>query len=469
MKYNKTDINDSNINENNETALLLDENLDFNGSHSGMERQRRHFYSRKIRRFRKKRTLLLIFLITIIVIMIIFFKNKSETYDLKKIQRDIKKLNSIHFSEASKTFVVDATTNTTKVEEEKKPLRTLTESEIKKKIFNDDKYESLKYFGFYYCDEAEGPITIDLNFDDGSKTNLYTRLNKSQNSKDFVLFKYDKKLYDLLENKTPSKRSIICEIPQIASPENFVGYKLTCPKYYTLRIEDAYFGLHHENDKSCKIGKYVGKDKDEENEDENVVKDNKNSEEGTEIEEKEIEKIIEEEKEKIQEKHNKIEEFDENPERINIKRSLVKKDDDIQNPSTSTTEESINLINVLPPIYKPDGFSCDSYPISYVKQNCEGKQSCTIKPIRSFFGVPCDLRNKHLEIQFHCEKEPIKQPRIAMVTFVNEVKVNSMYENGISELYQYAKIHGYDFYVDHVVYDTDREIYYMKTNTIIKY
>ena len=52
---------------------------------------------------------------------------------------------------------------------------------------------------------------------------------------------------------------------------------------------------------------------------------------------------------------------------------------------------------------------------------------------------------------------------------MDKFKVNSIYENALSEIYQYSKIHGYDLYVDHFVYDTDREIYYMKTNTIIKY
>lgn len=63
----------------------------------------------------------------------------------------------------------------------------------------------------------------------------------------------------------------------------------------------------------------------------------------------------------------------------------------------------------------------------------------------------------------------MKQPRIAIVSFASGIKANSIYENAISELYQYAKIHNYDLYIDHNVYDNDREIYYMKTYTVIKY
>jgi len=52
--------------------------------------------------------------------------------------------------------------------------------------------------------------------------------------------------------------------------------------------------------------------------------------------------------------------------------------------------------------------------------------------------------------------------------FSNSVGVNSVYENAISEFYQYAKYHGYEFVINRNRYDSEREIFYMKINTIIE-
>jgi len=53
--------------------------------------------------------------------------------------------------------------------------------------------------------------------------------------------------------------------------------------------------------------------------------------------------------------------------------------------------------------------------------------------------------------------------------FSNKIDVNSVYENAISEFYQYAKYHGYKFELNRYRYDTEREIFYMKLNMIIEY
>lgn len=51
--------------------------------------------------------------------------------------------------------------------------------------------------------------------------------------------------------------------------------------------------------------------------------------------------------------------------------------------------------------------------------------------------------------------------------FVNSLKVNSVYENSISEFYQYSNIHGYDLYLYNKRYDYSRNIYYMKLDSIL--
>jgi len=62
----------------------------------------------------------------------------------------------------------------------------------------------------------------------------------------------------------------------------------------------------------------------------------------------------------------------------------------------------------------------------------------------------------------------LKKERISIVSFYNNVKVNSIHEHSINEFYQYSKIHGYNFQFENINYTPDREIYFMKFNTIIE-
>jgi len=52
--------------------------------------------------------------------------------------------------------------------------------------------------------------------------------------------------------------------------------------------------------------------------------------------------------------------------------------------------------------------------------------------------------------------------------FSNKIDVNSVYENAISEFYQYSKFYGYKFVLNRNRYDTEREVFYMKLNTLIE-
>jgi len=48
------------------------------------------------------------------------------------------------------------------------------------------------------------------------------------------------------------------------------------------------------------------------------------------------------------------------------------------------------------------------------------------------------------------------------------IKVNSIYENAISEFYQYANIHHYHFHPYAIRYDSSREICYMKLLSVME-
>ncbi|ORX46406.1 hypothetical protein BCR36DRAFT_372236 [Piromyces finnis] len=465
-------------NESNETSLLLSEKLNINSDQSIIEIEHKCEYpnnQRKRNIFKRSFFLIIIVLIYYVIISVILFNKYKDSHNSVKIKEDkIKNLNDIQFLEASRTILIDIknVTGNLKSKEKEIPLRNLTESEAFKKIFNDDKYKTLYYYGFYYCNNTDGPITINLNFDDGTKTNLYTRLNKRFASKQFTAYKVDKNFYDSLDNRTITKRTLFCEIPQIATPESFHGYKLICPKYYTLRIEDAYYGIHNQDDNFCQKGKYIGK-----------YRENENTKENSEITEYESKENFKERQKKFKKRlenlensgNPKIKKFNSlyigNSENLENDADKIQTAKNINNIPSTEKSTTINLIDKLSLVNQiiPTEFSCDSYPVDTVRHKCEGKSSCTIKPIGSIFGYPCDRFNKYLEIQYHCEKEIVKQPRIAIITFIDKFKVNSISENAISELYQYAKIHGYDFFIDHEVYYAEREIYYMKTNTIIKY
>ncbi|OUM60962.1 glycosyltransferase family 34 protein [Piromyces sp. E2] len=51
--------------------------------------------------------------------------------------------------------------------------------------------------------------------------------------------------------------------------------------------------------------------------------------------------------------------------------------------------------------------------------------------------------------------------------FANKISPNTVYENSISEFYQYCKIHGYKFIFNNKRYNTNRNIFYMKLNVLL--
>ncbi|ORX42627.1 hypothetical protein BCR36DRAFT_400247 [Piromyces finnis] len=52
--------------------------------------------------------------------------------------------------------------------------------------------------------------------------------------------------------------------------------------------------------------------------------------------------------------------------------------------------------------------------------------------------------------------------------FYNDIESNSIDENAISEIYQYAKIHKYNLKLNKNVYNKDKSIYYMKLSVILE-
>jgi len=112
---------------------------------------------------------------------------------------------------------------------------------------------------------------------------------------------------------------------------------------------------------------------------------------------------------------------------------------------------------------------CGNEPIDTVKEICEGRTYCSLRPGGSHFADSCQGKFKYLHVDYHCIKDKkLKKERISIVMYSNVIKPNSIYENAISSFYQYSKIHGYDFEYNHYRYDTERQIFFMKLNSVLE-
>ncbi|ORX80542.1 hypothetical protein BCR32DRAFT_268809 [Anaeromyces robustus] len=102
-----------------------------------------------------------------------------------------------------------------------------------------------------------------------------------------------------------------------------------------------------------------------------------------------------------------------------------------------------------------------------VRRECDGRVTCSITPFKTMFPDTCKDIQKYLHLTYHCVKnKEVTIPKFAIVTYADDIIVNSIYENCISEFYQYADIHGYKFFYNRKRYDTIRNIYYMKLHVI---
>jgi len=114
---------------------------------------------------------------------------------------------------------------------------------------------------------------------------------------------------------------------------------------------------------------------------------------------------------------------------------------------------------------------CGIDSTSTMKELCEGRRACEVKPYPTFFISLCSMKNKYLHVEYHCIKDlEIKTPRIAIVNYINEMAMekNSIFENSVSEFFQYSQIHGYTYQLYRKRYNTERDIFYMKLNSMIE-
>jgi len=229
-------------------------------------------------------------------------------------------------------------------------------------------------------DKEKGPITIDLEKDDGTKINLYDKLLNLEDNK-LENFYLDYKSFDDATSKIETKENYFCETVGITKGDN-----IECPEYHRLVIHYGFYGRHTRDRKNCVV--------------------------------------------------------DENGEKY----------------PDNTIVSNFNRYG-----------NCGKDITNDLKESCNGKINCKLRASNTNYGNTCNGIHKYLHVKYHCEKDnELKKPKFAIVTFLNSIKPNTIYEHAISELYQYADIHGYSFLLNSKRYDNERNIYYMKLHSVIE-
>jgi len=229
-------------------------------------------------------------------------------------------------------------------------------------------------------DKEKGPITIDLDKDDGTKVNLYDKILNWEDNK-LENFYLDYKSFNDTNTQIETIENYFCETVGITK-----GYHIECPEYNHLIIHYGFYGRHTRDRKNCVVDKNGEKYPDD------------------------------------------------------------------------TLVSNFNKYG-----------DCGDDVTNDLKESCNGEINCKLRASSTNYGNTCTGIHKYLHVKYHCEKdEELKKPKFAVVMFSNIVKPNSIYENAISEFYQYADIHGYSFILNTKRYDNERNLFYMKIHSVIE-
>ncbi|ORX76536.1 hypothetical protein BCR32DRAFT_296185 [Anaeromyces robustus] len=110
-------------------------------------------------------------------------------------------------------------------------------------ITNDD---LPKGFTYVNLKNTNGPITLNRTLDNGKKRNLFNITTIEDDS-----FYYDYNKYKNLKNELEKKIEHFCELPRNIRPEVQKGYEILCPKYYVIKIDNAFYGRRKNETEYC--------------------------------------------------------------------------------------------------------------------------------------------------------------------------------------------------------------------------
>jgi len=106
-------------------------------------------------------------------------------------------------------------------------------------------------------------------------------------------------------------------------------------------------------------------------------------------------------------------------------------------------------------------------PITVDRQADDGTKTDFYKVLPEYFN-DINRNNNNNNTSIKDDNLPFNKANIAIVMFANYVKVNTIYENAISEFYQYANFYNYRLLFNEINYNKDKEIFYMKISVIIE-
>jgi len=95
----------------------------------------------------------------------------------------------------------------------------------------------------------KGPITVDKELDDGKKVNIYDSILNLTDNK-IESFLYSKETFKQLDEKIPKDERYLCETHTI-TPDNNQSYTVTCPLFYHIIIDKAYYGRYMRDYQHC--------------------------------------------------------------------------------------------------------------------------------------------------------------------------------------------------------------------------
>jgi len=115
---------------------------------------------------------------------------------------------------------------------------------------------SLEQFQPVYLNKTNGPITLDRDNDDGTKINIFEKiLNNPDNELENYL--YDEETLNSFPLETDIIERYLCEVGYGLTEDSSDSYEITCPMYYGIKIDKAYYGRYAKDAEHC-ITNYKG-------------------------------------------------------------------------------------------------------------------------------------------------------------------------------------------------------------------
>jgi len=120
----------------------------------------------------------------------------------------------------------------------------------KKAFFLEDKEIQMSDFEPLDPNNKNGPITINKNKDDGTKINLSDYIYDVDDNK-VEYFLFDNITINALKNRIDKPERYLCELEFTISEDGGQAYDISCPMYYSIAIDKAFYGRYKQDTERC--------------------------------------------------------------------------------------------------------------------------------------------------------------------------------------------------------------------------